>query len=359
MKLSLKISSLLLIASAAMISSCTKDEVKAVLTPGGATNLTASQTTIILLQANAANPAVTFSWNKAEFGFPAAINYTLELTRGGTNFATATTTTVPVQTALTKGFTVGEFNQKMQDIIPNGVATQVQARVKADVGSNVAPIYSNVVNMTITAYKDIVNYEFPFALRVAGNFQGWSPGTAPKLVDKFAAGSTGAGYEGYINLTDANPEFKLVKGNDWPAGDFGSAGPGLLGNGGPNLSVVGGAGVYRIRANTVAMTWSYTKITTWGIIGSATPGDWGSSTPMVFNPGDGTWSITVDLVGGAGRELKFRANNDWPINFGDNAPADGKPEYDGNNIPIPLSGNYTIILDIGIAGNYSYSIRRN
>ncbi len=107
------------------------------------------------------------------------------------------------------------------------------------------------------------------------------------------------------------------------------------------------------------MTWTNEKITTWGIIGSATPGDWGSSTPMTFNAADGTWSITVNLLGGTGKEMKFRANNDWAINFGDNAPADNKPDYGGDNIKIPSDGNYTITLDLGLAGNYAYTIRRN
>lgn len=355
MKSPLKILSLLLIGSVALFSSCKKDEVQAVLAPGGATTLTATQTTLVLVQANAANQAVTFNWGKAEFGYPAAVNYTLELTKGGTNFATATTTTVNMGPLLTKAFTVGEFNAKMQDIIANGSPQQVQARVKADIGSNVAPIYSNVLSMTVTAYRDIVNYEFPQALRIAGNFQGWTPGTAPKIVDKLASGTTGSNYEGYIYMNDAAPKFKMVKGPDWSAGDFGGS-AGVLTNGGSDLAVLGGAGVYRIRANTVAMTWSYVKIDTWGIIGSATPLDWGASTPMTFNSADGTWTITTNLTAG---EMKFRANNDWGINFGDNAPADGKPEYDGNNIPVTVAGNYTITLDIGIAGNYSYTLRRN
>jgi hypothetical protein len=77
---------------------------------------------------------------------------------------------------------------------------------------------------------------------------------------------------------------------------------------------------------------------------------------MTFNPSNGSWSITLDLIGG---EMKFRANNDWGINFGDNAPADNKPEYDGANIQVPLAGNYTITLNIGIGGNYSYKLRKN
>jgi len=350
---------LLLFTASAILLSCEKDETKVILKPGGATQLTVSATTLVLLQANAANQATVFTWPKAEFGYPAAINYTIQLCKGGTNFASsATTTEVAMGTALTKTFTVGEFNAKMQEIISDGAATPVQARIKASVGTNVDPIYSNVVDMTVTSYLDIVTYGYPDAMNVAGNFQGWSPGTAPQIV-KTRNGGYG-GYEGYIIFNNPSPEFKFVKGNDWGAGDFGSAGPGMLGNGGPNLTLPSGgpgiSGLYRVRANTTDMTWSYNKINTWGIIGNATAGGWGASTPMNFDAATGAWSITTDLVVG---ELKFRANNDWGINFGDNAPADGKPEYDGSNIAVSTAGNYTITLNIGIGGNYTYKLRRN
>lgn len=359
MKATFKSSLLLLIAAATFFTSCKKDEVQAVLAPGGNVNLASTQLTLVLTQASAATTASAFTWGKADFGYPAGITYTLEFTKGGTNFATATTTVINMDTKLAKTFTIGDLNAKMQDIIPYGSAQQVQARIKADVGSGVAPIYSNVLSMTITSYRDIVNYNFPQALFIAGNYQGWSPSTAPKIVDKFASGTTGSGYDGYINFTNANPEFKIVKGPDWSFGDFGASSSTVLTNGGSNLTLSNGAGVYRLTASTSGMTWSATKITTWGIIGSATPGDWGASTPMTFNAADGTWNITVNLTGGAGKEMKFRANNGWDINFGDNNPADNKPEYGGDNIKVAASGNYTITLDIGIAGNYSYTVRKN
>jgi hypothetical protein len=148
----------------------------------------------------------------------------------------------------------------------------------------------------------------------------------------------------------------MVKGPDWSFGDLGNYGGSNLGPGGANLTLGQGAGVYRITANTSNMTWSNTKIDTWGIIGSATPGGWGGSTAMTYDIAQNVYIITANLTVG---EMKFRANNDWPINFGDNAPADGKPEYGGDNIPITTAGNYTITLDLGIAGNFAYSIRRN
>ncbi len=359
MKATFKNSFLLLMASAVLLASCTKKEVKAYLTPGAAPLFNSTITTLVLIQANANNTAGTFSWSAADFGYKAAVTYSIKFCKAGTNFASASTTELNMGSALSKTFTVKDFNAKMLDIMSFGTATGVHARVKADVGSGVTPLYSNVItNLMITAYQDVVIYGFPQALWIAGNYQGWNPGSAPKIVDKSASGTTGSNYEGYINYTDGSPHpFKMVKGNNWGAGDFGSAGPGLLGNGGPNLETVGAAGVFLVRANTQNMTWNFTRIATWGIIGSATPGGWGASTPMTFNAGTGSWTITTNLVGG--QELKFRANDDWALNFGDDSPRDNKPDYNGSNIPITADGNYTISLDIGIAGNYSYTIRRN
>lgn len=369
MKAIIKNSVLLLIVSA-VLWSCEKDETKAILNPGAAHQLTVTPTTLVLTQANQANTAATFSWSKANFGYDAAINYTIQFCKGGTNFASpATTTEYNNGAALTKTFTVKDLNAKLLDIIPYGSAQQVDVRVKASVGANVAPVYSNVVTMTVTAYRDIINYDFPQALYVAGDFYGttippnWSPATSLKIVDRNASGTTGTSYEGYIYFNNASPQFKLVRGNDWSFGDFGGGSGSTLTNGGANLTFNGGPGTFLLKANTVSMTWSATKIDKWAVTGSATPLGWpagpggtpGQDHTMTYNPVERTWSITLDLTVG---ELKFRANNDWAINFGDN-DNDNKPDYGGSNIQITAAGNYTITLDLSLAGNYAYSIRRN
>jgi len=342
MKATLKSSALLLIVSAITLNSCVKNDAFSYLNLGSGSMLNTTISTLVLQQANANNTAGSFTWTAADFGYKAAITYSLQFTKAGTNFAQATTTEVNIGSALTKTFTVGDFNAKLLDILPYGVTNQIEARIKADVGSGVAPIYSNVVkNITVTPYRDIINYGFPQALYIAGNYQGWDPGSSPKIVDKFASGTTGANYEGYINFTDGSPhEFKMVKGNNWGAGDFGAGGSAgtLSSPSGTNLSIgAQPAGVYLIRANTSNLTWSATRITTWGIIGSAVPGTgWNSSVPMTFNAAAGTWTITTNLLAG---EIKFRANDDWAINFGDNGPADNKPDYGGSNIAVGTDGN--------------------
>ena len=76
-----------------------------------------------------------------------------------------------------------------------------------------------------------------------------------------------------------------------------------------------------------------------GIIGSATPNDWSASTPMeqdAENPN--IWRITLELVDG---EAKFRADNDWAVNWGDTKFPIGTGTQNGPNIPI-IGGNYEI-----------------
>lgn len=342
--------------------SCKKDEVKTVLNVGSAPALTSSVATLVLLQANANNDAVKFTYTPATFGFDAAVTYVLQIAKGGTNFASASTTEVGLNNTspLEKSFKVIDFNRELLKIINYGTATPVEVRVKASVAAAAPATYSNVVTITVTAYRDIITYAFPNALNIAGNFQGWDPGTAPQIVKQNNGGYNG--FEGYIIFNATSPEFKMVKGNNWGAGDFGSAGAGILGDGGSNLTLpsggVGLTGYWRIRAQLNATpppvgTWTWTKINTWGIIGAFN--GWSVSVPLTFNTSTGVWSITRDMPAG---EFKFRANDDWGINLGDNN-ADFKPEYDGSNLNISAAGSYTISLDLSVGGNYAYTLKKN
>src|SRR6185503_16557444 len=229
--------------AAIILSSCEKDEVKAVLSTGTAPTLTSSVTTLVLLQPNANNNAVKFTYTTdANFGFDAAVSYVLQISKGGTSFASATTTEVALsKTApLEKTFKVVDFNRELLKIMPYGTATPVEVRVKASVGTTAPAIFSNVVTITATAYRDLIVYAYPDALNIAGNYQGWNPGNAPQIVSKNNGGytnQTNNKFEGYIIFNDPSPQFKMVKGDNWGAGDFGSAGGANLTNGGANLTL--------------------------------------------------------------------------------------------------------------------------
>lgn len=339
---------LLVAVVAIFVWSCEKDETKAIMKSGNAPTLAVSNSTLVLEQDNAADTVVVFSWDDVNYGFNDAISYSLQISKAGTDFAPATTTEIGLNTKSGRqALTVKALNMELNKIIKSGEPTAVEVRLKADA----ANIYSNVITMTVTSYRELIVYAFPAAINVAGNFQNWSPFTAPQIVSRNKDGN----YEGFINFDNSSPKFKFVKGNDWSAGDFGSAGAGKLGNGGPDLDLPS-SGTYLIRVNTNDMSWSADKIDSWGLIGDAVPGTgWDSDQDMTFDPAANTWSITLNLNAGA---IKFRANNAWDINLGDKGN-DGKPELGGDNIPISEAGNYTITLDVSVGGNWVYTIKKN
>lgn len=176
---------------------------------------------------------------------------------------------------------------------------------------------------------------------------GWDPSSSVLFVNN------GDGtFEMYTYLTVAGDGFKFLEVQDW-AGDWGKGADGELLQEGESNVTVPNDGFYRIIVDFNTATYSVTE-TNWGIIGSATPNGWGDpDTDMVHSgtKGDYTWTVDVTLTDG---EIKFRANDGWDINFGDDG-ADGSLEYGAANITVS-AGTYTITLDLDPVNGYSYTI---
>ena len=359
----------LMIAVAVLfMASCKKDETRAVLQMGNAPTLTGSATSVVLDSANNSNTAVTFSWPAGEYGFNADVTYTLQFdVSASDSFKNATNVVLPVN-ALTKSYTVQDFNTLAYQTLglPANTASPIFVRVKSDVNQNglttgpstIPTTFSNVFNMTVTPYQIVIVYP---TLWVPGDYQGWNPASAPTI----ASVKSNNTYEGYVYFQPGGTfQFKYTPAADWN-NSYGWASSTTSGNNvtgtmsltaGGNLFVPA-TGYYLLKAdlNPNPATWSAT-FTTWSVIGDATPGGWNADTQMTFDPVTNTWSVTLNLVSTGA--FKFRANNDWGINLGyDN----GVLDYNGSNIPVPAagSGNYTITMDLSHAGNYNYSIKKN
>jgi hypothetical protein len=171
----------------------------------------------------------------------------------------------------------------------------------------------------------------------------WDPANAPRL----ASVKSDNKYEGYIYLA-ADAEFKFTAGPNWDLnwGDDGANG--TLEVNGANIKAT--TGFYKINVDLNTKTYTVVK-TTWAIIGSGTVGGWNSETAMTFNATTRVWSVITDL---SKNEIKFRANNGWDINLGDDG-ANGTLENGGANIAIPATGKYEIKLNLGTP-DYLYSI---
>jgi starch-binding outer membrane protein SusE/F len=346
---------LLLLLPVLLIASCKKDEEKVTAGTGQPGMLRASQTTLVLNSANANDTVQTFSWAPTNYGYKAAVRYTLQFAKGGTDFASPRD--VNMSTDTIKKYTAEEMNQlALQLGLPSGNVGQIQARVKSAISDSVAAVYSNPITLTVTPYLVIIDYP---SLYVPGDYQGWNPTTAEKISSKNDDGK----YEGYVYFAPGGSfKFKYTSARDWNHNNYGWASSTTTGNNVTGtFNTTGGdlfvptPGYYLLTANTNTNAWTGTK-TEWGIIGDAVPvTGWDSDVNMTFDPSTKLWTITTNLVAG---NLKFRANDAWDLNFGDTA-GDLVLDYDGSNIPITAPGNYTITLDLTIPWNYTYKIQKN
>jgi len=239
----------------AMLASCKKDEVKATLTPSNAPTLRASATTAVLAQANSAQTAVTFTWTPVnsmawsgtENTYTPAVSYQLQFSTPENNFGGPAS--ISAGAGPTTAVTVEDLNTAMTKLaIKPGVATPIQVRLAAVVGSATQAYHSEPVSMTVTSYK----------VCVAPNSDVWSI-IGPAGVDwntdvPLTYNCDTRTYD--VTRTLNAGEFKFRKNSDWGVnyGSNSSTG-GALVSGGNNI-VVATTGTYTIKLDLNAQTFS-------------------------------------------------------------------------------------------------------
>lgn len=123
------------------------------------------------------------------------------------------------------------------------------------------------------------------------------------------------------------------------------------------FGVNGGWGGLRTTKNLVnqfvvdidALNSALGTLSDWGLVGDATENSWDGPDMEMYQTGTNLYALYADLTAG---ELKFRFNEDWGNNYGDN-DTNGSLEPGGANIPIANPGTYFITLDLD---NLTYSI---
>lgn len=180
-------------------------------------------------------------------------------------------------------------------------------------------------NLTYTVGKPV--------LYMAGDANGWA-------TNDYLAGEDGVHFTGFMYLNQNG--FKFCTQPEWKGtnygADFNTAADAA------NITMTEEAGYYKVDVDLESKSYVLTPITTIGIIGSASPNGWDSDVDMTYVPYNaetkalGYWEAK-DITLTAG-EIKFRANDDWAINWGGdvNALTQG-----GDNISVD-AGTYDIKL---------------
>lgn len=171
---------------------------------------------------------------------------------------------------------------------------------------------------------DMNNLTYSFAkpvLYMAGDANGWSH------ID-YLSGEDGVNYTGFMYLNQNG--FKFCSQQNWDGTNYGGA---FFGQESDNIIMDETEGYYKVDVDLSTKKYTLTPITTIGIIGDATVNGWsGDDINMNYVPynketKEGRYWEVKDITLKTG-VIKFRANDDWKINWGgelDNLTSKGNP----------------------------------
>ncbi len=316
----------------------------------------------ILIPSAAGNLGERFTWNDADFDIETSINYELQksITGDFSDMEVIGTTgendyAVTIGNLLEYAEEAGLDSDPSTEDMPD--TGNVYFRVKASVGTeNSLDIISEAQALTLRLIggDDVVVEEPLKNLFLVGDATapGWSENNNNPAIIRHPDNENIYSYKAYF--VGGGEGFKLLEtlGQWQPQWGVGAATGEAAVNDGtgedPSAFPIATDGYYSFTINIEDMTYSLEAYdasaavtqTTIGIIGDSTPGGWDADTDMTqstFDPH--IWNINgVELVDG---ELKFRADNDWPINWGSDTANSGFGTQDGANIPV-TGGTYNI-----------------
>ncbi|MES2847623.1 MAG: SusE domain-containing protein [Bacteroidota bacterium] len=174
--------------STVMFVACKKQENKIFYEGGTAPALTSTDISqpMVLDIRTKDEQAVKFLWTNPDYRFSTGVSsqdviYTLQIDTAGSDFVNPNLGEIAVSKDLSLPLTQGDLNKKLLSMNLNpGTTYNLKARVKSALISSSVPLYSNVINFTVTPYLD-----------AAVN----PPGTAPLYADGklYLVGSATAG----------------------------------------------------------------------------------------------------------------------------------------------------------------------
>jgi len=260
---------------------------------------------------SAAEVFQVFNWSDVDFGFDAAKTYKVQFDVKGNNFAEAVDL-VTVTQVLTATVTVGDFNKALlnKELEPDA-PVDIEFRISSVINNEVAPVWSNVVEASVTPYATT----FPPIYMCGAATGGWSWGsdvevrsTAPNIYRTIAY---------FIN----NETFRFFKQRDWgptsynyPYFDGGFVSDSLANalDGDQNFKIMSPTGYYQITVNLKTKTVDFDAVPEpMMFMTGAALGGWNWTTDYVKMTwkSDGKFEATTEFING--EAFRFFAQQDW------------------------------------------------
>lgn len=346
--------------------------------------------TYVLTAATASDDALTVQWSSADFGYPAATNYKLQMVKASDAFSDTDQTLNPSLdlgnfssasgATFEKAITVRQLNTLVLAANASGIGTATSYKVRiyalvnnqlatSDINLNAKSQEGTVTITAFDAFDEFSRIYVPGNYGAASTFADWAPDNAAKLYSRANDGK----YEGFVWMNNATPAFKFTEDMTWnnDKGDV-AENPNtftdLVHSGGKDIKPADGAGTYFFTVDWNANKYTVGKRQV-AIIGAATPNGWGTPTYLNFETNSASpyyRMYTIDLALAAD-EFLIRLKDDWSEKMGtpsgntETLPATSgyKIKIGGGNMKVPAAGNYKIVLDVRNSANYNLRLIPN
>ncbi len=290
---------------------CEKDETKAYISENPVGSTIQSVPSFAEFSLDNAGNMLNFSWTAADFGFQAAVTYTLQIDSATKNFSD------PINVlsvgALSASVTVGDFNKAMLDAGYEEYDSEhaMEMRVKATVSSLVAPVYSGSASFSVAPYATA----FPpiYMCGAATGGWDWTKGvemrsSAPKVYQTIAYFLNGEAFRFF-----AQPDWGPTSYN-YPFFSSGTVDAKLedAQDGDHNFKVTGATGYYDITVDLKNLTVTMTAVDepVLYMTGAALGGwDWTTNFVQLTWISNGIFEATTEFING--EAFRFFAQADW------------------------------------------------
>jgi hypothetical protein len=273
-----KIKYLIAIVAFLGLTSCEDEQDLNFLTPEGTFSIVTpiSGESIVLNDANPSNPGLSVTWSAMDFGTPTEITYSVELAPAGSDFANA-----QVLASTTNRFATIQTAQFNLACLTAGatpfVASPVDIRIKATIGTGSTPVYSSILTYTVTCYGCLGQFAVGAGLPAAG----WNWDSPVSLICDDNVLTT--------TVTFANDAFRFfTQEGNWDSGrnypyytNLGYKVSSVLVNamdGDSNFRFTGTPGVHRIKIDEnqkfISVAQGNSAANSLWLVGAATPGGW-------------------------------------------------------------------------------------
>ena len=333
---------------------CKKNIEETVMTKGVAPTITLSPSNLVLSSATAGDTVEIISWSPSDYGYSAAVSYSVQLAKGGTGFSSPQT--VSVGNAKQLKYVGAVLNDLAIGLgIAPGTTGSIDIRIKSSLSDSLS-IYSSITTLTIKTYV----VQFPALLVRGGN--SWVTPTVRTNGFLLTSPNFDTKFEGYINIPNADgwggDALKLLSTSSGAEYGWGTSST-TMSIGGGNLWFTPSPAFMKVNADIAALTVTYTPVR---FFLSGDHNGWSTSaTPMTYDPATKTLKAT-NVSFTAGNKFVFTCNGGYDISYKVDGAGKlifaGPPNWAGTNISAPGTGVYTVILDLsGGNGSYTYSIQ--